>query len=134
MEVPGIPRTLNGKKLEVPIKRIFLGVEPAKAANLDSLANPEALERFVQLARSMREDKKVEMRGRCGSEAGLSSRIGNYPGTAIERKEIEAQKYLFTHYETVLKYSWTSGVATSRFLDGLKRGSSGPGSATGAAG
>ena len=36
--------------------------------------------------------------------------------------EIAAGKYLFTHYETVLKYSWTSGVAISRFLAGLKEG------------
>jgi uncharacterized OB-fold protein len=40
----------------------------------------------------------------------------------MEREELEARKYLVTHYETVLKYSWTSGVATSRFLDGLKEG------------
>ena len=52
----------------------------------------------------------------------MSSRIRSYPGTAIEREEIEAGRYLITHYETVLRYSWTSGVATSRFLDGLKEG------------
>lgn len=52
----------------------------------------------------------------------MSSRIRNYPGTGIEREEIEDQKYLMTHYETVLKYSWTSGVAISRFLEGLKDG------------
>jgi hypothetical protein len=52
----------------------------------------------------------------------LSSKVRNYPGTSIEREELEAQKYLVTHYETVLRYSWTSGVAVSRFLDGLKEG------------
>jgi uncharacterized OB-fold protein len=52
----------------------------------------------------------------------MSSKIRSYPGTAIEREEIEAGKYLITHCETVLKYSWTSGVAISRFLDGLKDG------------
>jgi uncharacterized OB-fold protein len=52
----------------------------------------------------------------------LSSRIRSYPGTSVEREEVEARKYLMTHYETVLKYSWTSGVAMSRFLDGLKEG------------
>lgn len=52
----------------------------------------------------------------------MSSKIRDYPGTAIEREELEAQKYLITHYETVLKYSWTSGVAIGRFLDGLKEG------------
>jgi len=52
----------------------------------------------------------------------LSSKIRSYPGTAIEHEDLEAERYLYTHYETVLKYSWTSGVAVSRFLDGLKEG------------
>jgi len=52
----------------------------------------------------------------------MSSKIGAYPGTAIDVKEIEAGKFLITHFETVLRYSWTSGVAISRFLDGLKEG------------
>ncbi len=60
-------------------------------------------------------------RGAAG-EASLSSKIQKYPGTEITPQDLEAEKYLFTHYETVLKYSWTSGVAISRFLDGLKAG------------
>ncbi|MER5648532.1 acetoacetate--CoA ligase [Streptosporangium sp. NPDC002524] len=47
IEVPGIPRTLSGKKLEVPIRKILLGVAPEKAANLDAMANPEVLSHFV---------------------------------------------------------------------------------------
>ncbi|MDP9846403.1 acetoacetate--CoA ligase [Streptosporangium lutulentum] len=47
IEVPGIPRTLSGKKLEVPIRKILLGVPPEKAANLDAMANPEVLSHFV---------------------------------------------------------------------------------------
>ncbi|MFC3983882.1 acetoacetate--CoA ligase [Streptosporangium jomthongense] len=47
VEVPGIPRTLSGKKLEVPIRKILLGVPPEKAANLDAMANPEILSYFV---------------------------------------------------------------------------------------
>jgi acetoacetyl-CoA synthetase len=43
-EVPAIPRTLSGKKLEVPIKRMLLGMPAAQAASKDSLANPEALD------------------------------------------------------------------------------------------
>ncbi|MFF5209386.1 acetoacetate--CoA ligase [Streptosporangium sp. NPDC000396] len=46
IEVPGIPRTLSGKKLEVPVRKILLGVPPEKAANLDSMANPEVLAYF----------------------------------------------------------------------------------------
>src|SRR5262249_48440302 len=45
-----IPRTLNGKKLEVPVKRILLGAPPEKAASRDTLADPSALDPFVALA------------------------------------------------------------------------------------
>jgi acetoacetyl-CoA synthetase len=48
--VPGIPRTLTGKKLEAPVKRILRG-EPAEAvASRGSLADPAALDAFVTLA------------------------------------------------------------------------------------
>ena len=42
--VPVIPRTLSGKKLEVPIKRMLLGTPAGQAASKDSLADPEALD------------------------------------------------------------------------------------------
>jgi len=45
--VPAVPRTLSGKLLEVPVKRILMGAEPATVASRDSLANPEALDWFV---------------------------------------------------------------------------------------
>jgi acetoacetyl-CoA synthetase len=45
--VPEVPRTLTGKKLEVPIKRILLGHPPAKAVNRDSMANPGIIDWFV---------------------------------------------------------------------------------------
>jgi acetoacetyl-CoA synthetase len=47
--VPAIPRTLSGKILEVPVKRILMGVPPEQAASRDSLANPEVLDYFVAL-------------------------------------------------------------------------------------
>ncbi len=50
----------------------------------------------------------------------MSAKIDNYQGEEITREDLEAGKYLQTHYETELKYSWTSGIAVSRFLDGLK--------------
>jgi acetoacetyl-CoA synthetase len=50
--VAAVPRTLNGKKLEVPIKRILLGAEPDKVASRDTLANPEALDALVALVRA----------------------------------------------------------------------------------
>ena len=45
-QVPGIPRTLSGKKLEVPVRKILLGTEPERAADPDALANPEVLAYF----------------------------------------------------------------------------------------
>ncbi|MDQ3880951.1 MAG: acetoacetate--CoA ligase, partial [Chloroflexota bacterium] len=48
--VPAIPRTLSGKKLEVPVKRILSGIPPERAASRESLANPDALDAFVELA------------------------------------------------------------------------------------
>jgi acetoacetyl-CoA synthetase len=47
-----VPRTLSGKVLEVPVKRILMGQPAEKAASRDSLANPSALDYFVDLAAS----------------------------------------------------------------------------------
>lgn len=52
----------------------------------------------------------------------MSSKIRVYPGTEVSLKDLEAERYLVTRYETVLRYSWTSGVAISRFLAGLEKG------------
>jgi acetoacetyl-CoA synthetase len=49
--VPGVPRTLSGKKLEVPVKRILTGADPDVAASRGSLANPEVLDAYTGLAR-----------------------------------------------------------------------------------
>jgi acetoacetyl-CoA synthetase len=46
-QVPGIPRTLSGKKLEVPVRKILMGTPVAEAADPDALANPEVLASFV---------------------------------------------------------------------------------------
>ena len=51
-EVKEVPRTLSGKVLEVPVKKILSGAPPETAAARDSLANPEALDWFVEFARS----------------------------------------------------------------------------------
>jgi acetoacetyl-CoA synthetase len=45
--VPGVPRTLSGKKLEVPVKRILTGTDPDTAASRGSLANPEVLDAYA---------------------------------------------------------------------------------------
>jgi acetoacetyl-CoA synthetase len=46
-----IPRTLSGKVLEVPVKKVLMGGDPETAASRDSLANPEAFDAFVRFAR-----------------------------------------------------------------------------------
>ncbi|MGZ4353356.1 MAG: AMP-binding enzyme, partial [Gaiellaceae bacterium] len=48
-QVAEIPRTLSGKILEVPVKRILMGTPPEQVASRDSLANPEALDYFSTL-------------------------------------------------------------------------------------
>jgi len=45
--VPSIPRTLSGKKLEVPVKRILIGTPPDRAASRESLSDPTSLDAFV---------------------------------------------------------------------------------------
>ncbi|HZB76590.1 MAG TPA: acetoacetate--CoA ligase [Solirubrobacteraceae bacterium] len=51
-QIAEVPRTLSGKLLEVPVKRILMGEAPEKAASRDSLANPAALDPFVAIAQA----------------------------------------------------------------------------------
>jgi acetoacetyl-CoA synthetase len=51
-QIAEVPRTLSGKALEIPIKRILMGTPVAQALSRDSLANPDALDYFVELADS----------------------------------------------------------------------------------
>src|SRR4051795_6203365 len=50
--VKEVPRTLSGKVLELPVKRILMGTPAEQAAARDSLSNPQALDAFVELAAS----------------------------------------------------------------------------------
>ncbi|OBG54721.1 MULTISPECIES: acetoacetate--CoA ligase [unclassified Mycobacterium] len=52
LAVPGIPRTLTGKRLEIPIKRILLGAAPGEAVQQSSIDRPELLDAFVAYRRS----------------------------------------------------------------------------------
>jgi acetoacetyl-CoA synthetase len=52
-QVKEVPRTLSGKVLEVPVKRILMGEAPETAASRDSLANPGSLDYFTELAASL---------------------------------------------------------------------------------
>jgi acetoacetyl-CoA synthetase len=48
--IAAVPRTLSGKVLEVPVKRILMGIDPAVAVSKGSLANPQSLEYFIAMA------------------------------------------------------------------------------------
>jgi acetoacetyl-CoA synthetase len=52
-QVKAVPRTLNGKKLEVPIKRIFNGTPVDEAVNRDTLSDPSCLQEYIDLARTL---------------------------------------------------------------------------------
>ena len=53
-QIEQVPRTLSGKVLEVPVKRILMGTPPEQAASVESLADPRSLDYFVELARTIR--------------------------------------------------------------------------------
>ena len=52
-QIAEVPRTLSGKVLEVPVKRILMGEPPERAASRDSLANPASLDYFTELAATL---------------------------------------------------------------------------------
>ncbi len=49
IEINDIPYTLSNKKVEVPIKKIFLGQNPEKVVNYGALRNPEAVEEYLNI-------------------------------------------------------------------------------------
>jgi acetoacetyl-CoA synthetase len=53
-QIDEVPRTLSGKVLEVPVKRILMGTPAEKAASRDSLANPASLDYFTEMAGRLR--------------------------------------------------------------------------------
>ncbi|SEF49086.1 acetoacetate--CoA ligase [Jhaorihella thermophila] len=59
VQVPEIPRTLSGKKLEVPVKKLLLGGDPDKVVNRDSMANPDSFDIFIAYAKA-RENKRKD--------------------------------------------------------------------------
>ena len=50
--IESVPKTLNNKKLEVPVKRILSGESPAQVISRDAMSNPESLEFFVGLGQA----------------------------------------------------------------------------------
>jgi acetoacetyl-CoA synthetase len=47
--VPALPRTLSGKKLEVPVKKILQGADVDAVAAKGALTDPTSLDAFVKL-------------------------------------------------------------------------------------
>lgn len=50
IETPEIPLTLTGKKMEVPVRKLMLGMAVDKVASRDATRNPAALDWFAELA------------------------------------------------------------------------------------
>lgn len=57
-QVKQIPKTLNGKKMEIPIRKLLLGFPLEKAVNPGSMANPESLEFFMELSAKLENNVK----------------------------------------------------------------------------
>jgi acetoacetyl-CoA synthetase len=46
-QIEEVPYTLTGKKMEIPVRKILMGIAVAKAANKDAMSNPTALDYFI---------------------------------------------------------------------------------------
>jgi acetoacetyl-CoA synthetase len=57
--VAAIPRTLSGKKLEVPVKKLLLGLPVEKAVSVDAMANPQAIHYFIDFAKACRASQQA---------------------------------------------------------------------------
>jgi len=51
-QVPAIPRTLSGKKMELPVKKLLMGADPARVLNRDAMANADCIDWYVALAKA----------------------------------------------------------------------------------
>jgi acetoacetyl-CoA synthetase len=64
LQVSAIPRTLSGKKMELPVKKLLQGAEPAKVLNRDAMANADCVDWFVAFARG-----RLDGSGAAGEDA-----------------------------------------------------------------
>lgn len=53
IETPDIPYTISGKKMEAPVKRILMGIDPEKAANKGAMRNPDSLDFYIAFGKEM---------------------------------------------------------------------------------
>ncbi|MEM6440832.1 MAG: acetoacetate--CoA ligase, partial [Pseudomonadota bacterium] len=52
VQIAEVPRTLSGKKLEVPVKKLLLGGDPERVVNRDSMSNPTSFDAFIAYAKA----------------------------------------------------------------------------------
>ena len=81
LQVAAIPYTLTGKKLEVPVRRILSGVPPEKAANRDAMANPAALDFFIDLRADAARLRPVTVAATARCRRGQSLKVRKSSGT-----------------------------------------------------
>jgi acetoacetyl-CoA synthetase len=54
-QVPAIPTTRSGKKMEVPVRRVLMGVPPEKAGNRSAMIDSSAFDFFIEYAQRQRD-------------------------------------------------------------------------------
>lgn len=59
LAVKEIPLTLSGKKTEVPVKKLLMGVPVEKAVSMDALRNPQAIASFITFAQKVRASREA---------------------------------------------------------------------------
>ena len=52
LQVQAVPRTLSGKKMELPVRKLLLGADPARVMNRDAMANDDCVAWYVEFARA----------------------------------------------------------------------------------
>ena len=77
IQVQAIPATLTGKKMEVPVRKLLLGVPVEQAANVNAMANPDSLAEFATTPARSRTTRSAERDG--GGRAGGKERLCRTP-------------------------------------------------------
>jgi acetoacetyl-CoA synthetase len=69
IQAPGIPMTLTRKKMEIPVRRILMGVPAEQAANRNAMANPDSLDFFVNYAKTQKDYSVATKQALAGDES-----------------------------------------------------------------
>jgi acetoacetyl-CoA synthetase len=59
VEVPSIPYTLTGKKMEIPVRRLLAGARPEAVASAEAMLDPRALDFYVEFAQAKKQERRV---------------------------------------------------------------------------